>query len=56
MGICKNSTREIAVQILQDGNMTLCARCSYPAICTAIKDVSIMEDRHLFAASSLNSE
>lgn len=54
--IRKNSTLKITVQILQDGDVTLCTRRSNPAIGAAVENIAIMERGRRFPASAVDSE
>lgn len=54
--IGKDSTREIAVQALQDRHMTLRACGADSAVRASVKHVTVMECRCRFSASAFHSE
>lgn len=56
MRVRKDGTREITVQILQDGDVALCTRRPHPAVGAAIENVAIVKGRSRFPASALDSE
>lgn len=54
--IRKNNPRQVMVEILQNRNVTLRARCADSAICAAIENVPIVKSRGTFSAPAFHAE